>query len=186
VINQEAKRLERVVSDMLSVSEIEAGTMELRRDDVRVDAIIAELEADYAGHAVEKKITREINLPPKLPVIHADRDKIALALHNLVNNSIKYTPDGGRVIVNVDTDGDTIQVDVIDNGLGIAETDQARIFDRFYRAKDERLAGITGSGLGLALTREVVRLHGGDVSVQSQLDKGSTFSLKLPVAAKAA
>ncbi len=186
VINQEAKRLERVVSDMLSVSEIEAGTLELRKDDVRLTVLFEELEADYASAAAEKRVSLEFNLPPKLPVIDADRDKLALALHNLVNNAIKYTPEGGRVIVNVDVDGGQLRVDVIDNGMGIPESDIERIFQKFYRAKDSRLADITGSGLGLALAQEVVRLHGGEIEVQSQIDKGSTFSMTLPVLAKAA
>jgi signal transduction histidine kinase len=186
VINQEAKRLERVVNDMLSVSEIEAGTLELHRDDVRLLTIFEELEADYARVAAEKHISLEFNLPPKLPVIDADRDKLSLALHNLINNAIKYTAEGGRVIINVDVDGGYLRVDVIDNGMGIPESDIERIFQKFYRAKDSRLAEITGSGLGLALAQEVVRLHGGEIEVQSQLDKGSTFSMTVPVPKKAA
>jgi signal transduction histidine kinase len=186
VINQEAKRLERVVNDMLSVSEIEAGTLELRRDDVRLLTIFEELEADYARVAAEKHISLEFNLPPKLPVIDADRDKLSLALHNLINNAIKYTAEEGRVIINVDVDGGQLRVDVIDNGMGIPESDVERIFQKFYRAKDSRLAEITGSGLGLALAQEVVRLHGGEIEVQSQLDKGSTFTMTVPVLKKAA
>ncbi|MHC4429347.1 MAG: sensor histidine kinase [Planctomycetota bacterium] len=181
VINQEAKRLERVVSDMLSVSEIEAGTLELRRDDVRLVVLFEELEADYRGVAAEKNVTLEFNLPPKLPVIDADRDKLSLALHNLVNNAIKYTRSGGRVVVNADVEGDELRVDVIDNGIGIPEADIERIFQKFYRAKDPRLAEITGSGLGLALAQEVIRLHGGEIEVESQVDKGSTFSMTLPI-----
>ena len=111
---------------------------------------------------------------------------MALALHNLVNNAIKYTPSGGRVIVNVEVEAGELCVDVIDNGMGIPESDIERIFQKFYRAKDARLADITGSGLGLALAQEVVRLHGGEIKVQSQIDKGSTFSMTLPVRAKAA
>jgi len=186
VINQEAKRLERVVSDMLSVAEIEAGTLTLRRDDVRLDALFEDIQADYAGMAAEKNITLEFNLPPKLPVIMADRDKLALVLHNLVNNAIKYTEQGGRVIVNVDLKLDALMVDVIDNGIGIGEDDIDKVFEKFYRAKDERVGEVTGSGLGLALAQQVIRLHGGEIWVESELSKGSTFSLKLPVAAKVA
>jgi signal transduction histidine kinase len=136
--------------------------------------------------AAEKHISLEFNLPPKLPVIDADRDQLSLALHNLINNAIKYTAEGGRVIINVDVDGGYLRVDVIDNGMGIPESDIERIFQKFYRAKDSRLAEITGSGLGLALAQEVVRLHGGEIEVQSQLDKGSTFSMTVPVPKKAA
>ncbi len=186
VINQEAKRLERVVSDMLSVAEIEAGTLELRKDDVRLDAMFEELQSDYAAQANDKGIRLEFNLPPKLPVIKADRDKISLVLHNLVNNAIKYTRKGGRVIVNVDIEDGALLVDVIDTGIGIAKDDIDLVFQKFYRAKDPRVAEVTGSGLGLALARQVVRLHGGEVRVDSEPDKGSTFSVRLPIPARAA
>ncbi len=186
VINQEAQRLERVVSDMLSVAEIEAGTLALRKDDVRLDALFEEIQGDYAGVAAEKNITLEFNLPPKLPVIMADRDKLALVLHNLVNNAIKYTQQGGRVIVNVDLKMDSLMVDVIDNGIGIGADDLDKVFEKFYRARDERVGEVIGSGLGLALAQQVIRLHGGEIWVESELSKGSTFSVKLPVATRVA
>ncbi len=174
------------MADMLSVSEIEAGTMQLRKDDVRLDAFFEELEADYGSQARDKEITLEFNLPPKLPVIQADRDKIGLALHNLIGNAIKYTPRGGRVVVTVDVKDGRLLVDIADTGIGIASDELGRIFEKFYRAKDPKVADVTGSGLGLALAREVVRLHGGDIEVNSQPEKGSTFSVTLTVSAKAA
>lgn len=186
VINQEARRLEGIVSDMLSVSEIEAGTMQLHKDDVHLAALFEDLRADYAAQAKEKKIELAIELPPKLPIVQADREKLELALHNLVNNAIKYTDKGGHVEVRVDATDDGLVVEVIDNGIGIAEADVGRVFERFYRAKDPRIAGITGSGIGLALAREVVRLHGGDIRVESQPQQGSTFTLSLPLGSKAA
>ena len=186
VINQETRRLERVVNDMLSVAEIEAGSIELRKDDVRLDALFEEMQAECSALAKEKGTALEFNLPPKLPVIKGDRDKLTLALHNILNNAIKYTPQGGRITVNVDAENDEVTVDIIDNGIGISEEDMVRIFTRFGRANDPRVAEITGSGLGLSLAREIVRLHGGEIRVESQLDKGSTFSVRLPVHAKAA
>ena len=144
-------------------------------------------KADYSGQASEKNITLEFKLPPKLPVIQADRDKIGLALHNLVNNALKYTPAGGRVEVKVDVKDGSMTIEVVDSGIGIAEVDIAQIFDRFYRAKDPKVSEVTGSGLGLALAREVIRLHGGDIHVESEVGKGSTFSVILPAtSAKAA
>ena len=186
VITQEAMRLERVVADMLSVAEIEAGTLELKNDDVQLSTLVEELQSDYNNQAREKDITLELNLPPKLPTIRADRDKMALALRNVVDNAIKYTPQGGRVVVNVDVLDDTLTVDVIDNGIGIDEPDIGRIFETFYRAQDAKVADVVGSGLGLALAREIIRLHGGDIRVESEIDKGSMFSVTLPISAKAA
>ncbi len=186
VINTESRRLERIVADMLSVAEIEAGSLQLRRDDVRLRDMFTQLENDYRAQAADKNITFALNLPPKLPVVQGDQDKLVLALHNLVGNALKYTPDGGQVKVNVECDDGQISVEVADTGIGIGEDDAAHVFDKFYRAKDKRLGEITGSGLGLALAREVVRMHGGDITVESELNKGSRFTMTLPALAEAA
>jgi signal transduction histidine kinase len=181
VISSETRRLERIVQDMLSVSEIEAGSLALRRDDVRLDELFTELNQDYRRQAGEKQIVLTFDLPPKLPVLNADRDKLLLALHNLIGNALKYTPQGGSVTVRVSADdAGGVRVDVSDTGIGISEEDQARVFERFYRAKDKRIAHVTGTGIGLTLARDVIRLHGGDIGVESELNKGSTFTLTLP------
>jgi len=186
VINQEARRLERVVSEMLSVSEIEAGSLRLKMDDVRLDALFDDLRSDYVPQAQEKSIRLEFKLPPKLPVIHGDRDKILLAVHNLVGNALKYTPEGGSVVVNVEADGTQLIFSVADTGFGISDEDADRIFERFYRAKDPRVEKITGTGLGLTLAREVIRLHGGEITLKTEINKGSTFTLTQPISAEAA
>ena len=180
VINQESRRLERIVGDMLSVAEIEAGSLKLRAGDVRLETLFEELEADFQGQAKDKNLTLRFQMPPKLPVMRGDRDKIVLALHNLVGNAIKYTPTGGEVQVKIDADEEKLTVAVSDTGIGISEEETELVFEKFYRAKDKRVSGITGSGLGLALAREVVRLHGGDITVRSQVDQGSTFTMTVP------
>jgi PAS domain S-box-containing protein len=186
VINIETRRLERMVGEMLSVAEIEAGSLKIKTDDVRLDAVFHELEADYKPQAAEKKITLKFDLPPKFPVITGDRDRLMLALHNLIANALKYTPSGGNVIVTVKSEATKLTVTVVDSGIGIEEKEHALIFEKFYRAKDPRVTKITGTGLGLALAREVARLHGGDIIVQSVIDRGSTFTLTVPLTAQAA
>jgi signal transduction histidine kinase len=186
VINQESRRLERIVGDMLSVSEIEAGSFKLRSSEVRLDALFDELREDYQAQAADKKIDLIFDLPPKYPVMHGDRDKVMLALHNLLGNALKYTPEGGAVTMRVAADAKGLTVDVTDTGIGIAPEETELIFERFYRSKDKRLGDITGTGLGLTLAREVVRLHGGDITVRSQLNQGSTFTLTIPLVAEAA
>lgn len=183
VINQETGRLERMVGDLLSVAEIEAGSLKVSRDDVRLDQLLHEMVADYQSQAKEKDITLSLNLPPKLPVIQGDRDKLMVAVQNLLGNALKYTPDGGQVTVHAEAEKGKFVVEVSDTGIGIASEDIDRIFEKFCRAHDKRVTKITGSGLGLALAREIARLHGGDIIAQSQLDQGSTFTLTLPVAA---
>ncbi len=181
VINQESLRLERIVSDMLSVSEIEAGSIKLRSDDVRLDTLFDDLAAEFSPQAREKGLALAFEIPPKLPVIHADRDKIAQALHNLIANAIKYTPAGGRVDVKVDVNNARLSVDVTDTGFGIAPQEQELVFEKFYRAQDKRVRDVVGTGLGLPLAREVARLHGGELTLRSELNKGSTFTLSVPI-----
>jgi PAS domain S-box-containing protein len=180
VINQETRRLERIVGEMLSISEIEAGAFTVNRTDIYSDQIFKELQEDYAEQATEKQISLSFNLPPKLPAIKGDRDKIVVAMHNLISNALKYTPRGGKVSVTAEVKEDLLVVEVADTGIGISEDDQQRVFEKFMRGQDPRVEKVTGTGLGLTLAREVVRLHGGSITLQSELNKGSTFTLTLP------
>lgn len=180
VINNETQRLERLVQDMLSVAEIESGSMSLHTGDVRLTQLLDDLKSDYVAQAKDKQIALKFEMPPKLPVIKGDRDKLSLAIHNIVGNALKYTPDGGSVCVKVSWEQDEVRIAVEDSGIGIKDDEQGLIFDKFYRAKDRRVSDITGTGLGLTLARDVVRLHGGDISLRSEMDKGSTFTIALP------
>lgn len=184
-LNLETRRLERMVGEMLSVAQIEAGSMSLSNDDIRLDKVFEELQHDYKKQAVEKSITLTFDLPPKFPVVLGDRDKLMITLHNMIGNALKYTPAKGTVIVAVRADASRLVVDVTDTGIGINPDEQQKIFEKFYRAKDPRVDKITGTGLGLALAREIARLHNGDIIVSSELNKGSTFSLNLPISPQA-
>ena len=185
-INQESQRLERIVGDMLSVSEIEAGSIRLNHTDVRTEKLLEDLKGEYAASAEEKQIELKFDLPPKLPVFSGDRDKVAIAIHNLLGNAIKYTPEKGEVTVKAEEDGGMLRIEFIDSGIGIDPAEHDKVFEKFYRASDKRVDSITGTGLGLALAREIVRLHGGDITLDSQVGKGSTFTLTLPAAMRAA
>ncbi|MBX9735494.1 MAG: PAS domain-containing protein [Phycisphaerales bacterium] len=185
IVSGESRRLERMVGDMLSISEIEAGTLTLHMGDARLGQLIDDLRQDFQMQAKDKEIKLAFNVPPKLPVIHADRDKLVLTLGNLIGNALKYTPSGGDVTVTIKTPAGQLLVDVTDSGIGIAPEEQELVFERFYRSKDQRVEKITGTGLGLALARQVARLHGGDITISSQLNKGSTFTLSLPTGAPA-
>jgi signal transduction histidine kinase len=186
LLNTESRRLERIVSDMLNVSEIEAGAMKLRLDDVKLDRVLADLARDLKPQADAKNIKFVLEMPPKFPQLRGDRDKLMLAMHNLVGNAIKYTPEGGTVRVFVEDDAKQFRLSISDTGIGISAVELPKLFNRFYRAQDARVSKITGTGLGLVLSRDVARLHGGDVTVQSELDKGSTFTISLPIVNDAA
>lgn len=155
--------------------------MALKKDDIRLDSLFGDLQGDYAALAAEKQITMEFDLPPKMPVIQGDREKLAVVVQNLLGNAIKYTPEGGEVRVFVEMSERELTLEVSDSGIGISEEDVEKVFEKFYRANDPRVGDITGSGLGLALTSEIVRLHGGDLTVESELNEGSTFKMTLPI-----
>jgi signal transduction histidine kinase len=181
VINEETQRLERTVSEILSASQIEAGSFELRNDDVHIDQLLQQVQADHDPQAKERKITLEFELPPKLPVLQADRDKISLVLHNLLGNALKYTLEGGRVVVTAAVEKGRLSVAVSDTGVGISADEHERVFEKFYRCKNPLTVNVNGSGLGLAIARDVARLHGGDITLDSEPGKGSTFTLTLPI-----
>ncbi|MEM7681367.1 MAG: ATP-binding protein [Planctomycetota bacterium] len=182
VIQQESRRLETIVQDMLSISEIEAGGRSLRIDDVPLGAMLEQMRLEFAAQAEAAQLELRLELPPKLPPVRGDRDKLGVAIHNLIGNAVKYTPAGGAVSIAVEHEGRMLRVAVSDTGIGISEADQAKLFQRFFRAEDKRVRDVQGTGLGLALAREVVRLHDGDIEVQSTPGQGATFTLEIPVA----
>jgi signal transduction histidine kinase len=110
-----------------------------------------------------------------------DKDKINTTLVNLLGNAAKYTPEGGRVALKVKTADGALVIDVEDTGVGIAAEELPRVFEKFFRSADPRVQQECGTGLGLPLAREVVRLHGGELTATSQLNKGSTFTVTLPL-----
>ncbi len=180
VINQEVRRLERVVSDMLSVSEMEAGALSIQEGEARLDQLFEELKLEFEHQAKDKGVTLKFTLPPKLPVIKGDRDKLLQAYHNVLGNAIKYTPQGGEVTLSADQTDEGLIVTVRDTGVGISEADKQRIFERFYRTDDVRASGAQGTGLGLTLAKEIMLCHEGLIDVDSTPGKGSVFTLSLP------
>jgi signal transduction histidine kinase len=180
VINQEVRRLERVVSDMLSVSEMEAGALSIQEGEARLDQLFEELRQEFEHQAQTKGITLKFTLPPKLPVIKGDRDKLLQAYHNVLGNAIKYTPQGGEVTLSADCGDQGLTITIRDTGVGIAEADRQRIFERFYRTDDVRASGTQGTGLGLTLAKEIMLCHEGTIDVDSQPGKGSVFTMSLP------
>ena len=181
VISKEARRLERIVTDLLSVAELESGSMRLNIDDVRLGDLMGELEGDFRQQAQSKGIDLRFDLPPRVPMLRGDPDRFELVLYNLVGNALKYTPEGGRVDVRVEEAEGMVEVAVSDTGIGIDPSEVERVFDRFYRASDGRVGEIEGTGLGLTIAREIARRHGGDIGVDSEPGKGSVFTLRVPV-----
>ncbi|MDB5388882.1 MAG: hypothetical protein JWM11_4528 [Planctomycetaceae bacterium] len=181
IINSEATRLARFVEELLNVSQMEAGAMSLVRSEVETERLLLDVAEKVRPQMVQKQITFETLLPPKLPKLHVDKDKFVGALVNLLSNAAKYTPDNGRVALKVVTGVKDIQISVEDTGFGISEEELPKLFTKFYRSADVRVRDVPGSGLGLAFAQEVARLHGGKLVVHSELDKGSQFTMTVPI-----
>jgi len=180
-INSEATRLARFVDDLLSVGSMEMGSLSIERHPVDTLRMIDEVVEKVQPLIEEKSITFDLEVPAKLPELRADKDKLVAAIVNLLGNAVKYSPPGRNVGLKVKVADDYLQIDVEDTGFGIAEEELPKVFDKFFRSGDQRVLKETGSGLGLSLVREIAKLHGGEATVTSELNMGSTFSITLPV-----
>lgn len=181
VIHGEADRLARFVDDLLTVDRMEAGAMEIDEIETNLERILDDIEDKLGSQVDYKKQELEILTPAKLPSLILDKEKVTGALINLLGNAIKYTPEGGRIQFAVNMTDSHISFSVKDSGIGIAPDEVDRIFDKFFRSDDPRVRDVTGTGLGLAFTQEVARLHGGKLTVESELNEGSTFTMTLPL-----
>lgn len=184
VIVAESQRLGRLVDQMLSVGQMEAGAMIANRHELEILPIVQYAIDQMGGHASQKNIKLLTALAPKLPTVQGDRDKLQAAVVNLIGNAVKYTDPDGEVTVRASVEDRWILIDVEDTGQGIADDEQSKVFDKFFRGSGVEESGERGNGLGLSFVKEVARLHGGDVSVASKLGEGSTFTLRLPVGGK--
>jgi signal transduction histidine kinase len=179
-LEREAGRLSRVIADLLDLSRLEGEAGE--RAEVRFDSIAAD-EADRHRRRAERAgVSVEVTTDGPVSVIGSARD-LALLVRNLVENAIQYTRPGGSVSVSVGVDrrGGAV-LEVRDSGIGIPSKDQSRIFERFYRVDRARSRQTGGTGLGLSIVKHVAENHGGTVTVESELGRGSTFTVRLPVA----
>lgn len=180
-IQSEATRLGRFVDDLLDVTRMQAGSMTLDKHEVDLMRLFHEACEKLQGQVKQKNIRFQVELPEKLPKLSADKHKLTASLVNLLGNAVKYTPDGGEVKLIVSIQDSNLEVVVEDTGIGISNEELGRVFEKFFRSDDERVRQLTGSGIGLAFTKEVARLHGGDVTVHSELDKGTRFTMSLPI-----
>jgi two-component system phosphate regulon sensor histidine kinase PhoR len=181
-INSEATRLARLIDDLLSISSMEVGALSLARQETDMERLFHEVLDKVRPQMAQKDISLRSSLGEKLPKMRVDKDKIMGTLVNLLGNAAKYTPEGGQVHFKVQVKQDTLQIDVEDTGFGISAEELPKVFDKFFRSSDPRVQQQTGSGLGLSLVQEVVRLHGGKLGVQSELNKGTRFTVTLPLA----
>jgi len=168
-----------LINDILDLSKIEAGQFSLSLDDYSVDELVRGVYGAVESLAAEKNLSLSTRVPPGLPPARGDERRLAQALLNLVGNAIKFT-DKGEVAIEVAADEDVYTFSVRDTGPGIAEADQAKIFDEFQQVDSSITKAKSGSGLGLAIARRIVEMHGGRIWVDSSIGRGATFSFTAP------
>ncbi|ANB61245.1 ATP-binding protein [Anoxybacteroides amylolyticum] len=180
-IYQEAKRLTALINDFLDVQRMEAGrqTYDKKYEDI-VPIIQNVIETQKVNTAIHQFV---IEKETDQTIVLGDRDKLAQVFTNLLSNAVKYSPDGGKVTVRIYAKGDRLAIDVTDEGLGIPADALPHLFTKFYRVDNSDRRRIGGTGLGLAIVKEIVKAHDGEVTVTSEVKKGSTFTVSLPVVA---
>jgi len=180
IIQSSGRHLLSLINDILDLSKIEAGRMELELSQFDVEMAVDNTVTLVRDRAARHDLTLTVEVEPDLPPAVGDERKIKQILLNLLSNAVKFTPDGGRIGVRAGRTDGGIEVAVTDTGVGIAPEDQAAIFEEFRQVGSDYVRKREGTGLGLALTRRFVELHGGQVRVESELGKGSTFTFTLP------
>ena len=202
LIYRSAGKLNRLVDQLLDISSIEAGKMKLKTSCQKLFPVIRHIVSSFQSFAEKKKISLTLDIPPEEITLYLDIDKIDKILSNILSNALKFTPERGKVKVVISVTGSSsiepeilstqkeseetpvigsVEISVSDTGIGIPEEQLDKIFDRFYQIDNKFSKEYEGTGIGLSLTKELVNLHKGKISVESQEGKGSTFRIMLPL-----
>jgi signal transduction histidine kinase len=182
-IHNNIERMSLLVSDLSDISRIETGQLkvDVRRLDLR--ALLPEALGGLRTEIEDRQQTLLLQLPADLPYVGGDEARLVQIISNLVSNAHKYSPAGSTITLSAQSEPGRVRVSVADQGYGISSADQARLFTQFFRSEEPQIREQTGWGLGLYITRRLIELMGGEISVQSETGQGSTFSFTVPVAA---
>ena len=180
IIERQSNRLNNLIEDLLHLSKIESQEVKMNFRDINLEKLIKKIIQEYKDKIDKKKHKISLSFPSQLPLIRADIENIELALSNLLNNAIHYTPEKGRISISVSERINDIYIQISDNGIGISEEHLPRLFERFYRVNKDRSREFGGTGLGLAIVKHIIKAHHGIIGVKSQPGKGSTFYFTLP------
>jgi signal transduction histidine kinase len=182
VVDRNSQRLLELVGDLLFLAQVDAGKFTIEHEDVELASVVRESLEACKPIAEAKGIELRDSVEDVPPVV-GDRARLAQVLDNLVTNALKFTPSGGRVAVSLAREADRIRLDVADTGIGIASSEQSRLFERFFRSSTATENAIPGTGLGLSITKAIVERHGGRISVASAENEGTTVRVELPLEA---
>jgi len=178
-----SERMQHIVNDMLTLAQADAGTLEITQEKIDFSLLLQEVGQDHLMLFSKRNINLDMHIQDDLEIM-GDQRRIERVFYNLLNNAFRYAPEGSMVTLSAHASGESVLVQVIDQGPGVAEEAQAHLFERFYRADDARnnQKG-EGAGLGLAICKHIVLAHQGEISVQSKLGEGATFKVWLPLSA---
>jgi PAS domain S-box-containing protein len=180
-IFNDADRVNRLIGDMLDLDRMESGRMSIRTADVDINEVLSDAIA-RAGSS--PSVEFKADLDPRLPIVVGDRDRLIQVVSNLVNNAVKYSPDGGTVTLTSRAEGGFALISVTDTGVGIPPDEIGHVFERFRRVRSGAAQSIPGTGLGLTIVKQIVEMHGGKIWVESAVGHGSAFHFTLPLAAE--
>ncbi len=181
-IMSSGKHLLDLINDVLDLSKIESGKVELKLTNIALSDVVELLRSTMTPMTAQKKQSLIVDVEDGLPPLHADEAKVRQVFFNLLSNATKFTPDGGTLKVEAVRKGNWCQVSVIDNGIGIKQEERERIFEAFYRVDTPLTKERGGTGLGLAVVRQIIEKHGGQIWVETEYGKGSRFMFTLPLA----
>ncbi len=183
VMERHSKRLDSLAEDLLTLAQLESANPNLQLGDIDLSSFFAELVRDWEKRLANKQLKVIVDVPPDLPMIRGDRVRLQEALHNLLDNAVKYSREHSEIRLMARRRDEKIVMSVGDNGIGISNEDLPRIFERFYRADKARSAeNIRGTGLGLAIVKHIAQSHRGYVEAESEIGKGTTIRVVLPIA----
>lgn len=174
----ELNRLGNLVSDLENLAKVESDNLKLNKTPINLREMTKKVLWNYEKELRDRNLSVEVE--GNCSLVYADRDRIGQVLVNLISNAVKYTPDGGEIRITLSDTEDSVVFNIRDSGIGIPEAEIPYIFERFYRADKSRNRNTGGSGIGLAIVKSVVSAHGGAVDVESRLNEGSNFIVKLP------
>lgn len=179
-INEETDRLTALIHNLLSISRIDMGDLTLNKGLVKTDWLAGDSISAIESAAQNKHIVLEKNFPETFPSLVGDKELLKVAIINILNNAVKYTPENGKITFSLSDQNGLAIFDVVDTGHGISKEDLAHIFDKSFRSTDPHVREQTGSGLGLAIASEIIHLHGGEIEVESEPGEGTHFSIRIP------
>ena len=180
IMLKQAQRLNRLVEDLMTISKIELGEMNFRFEDVLLTDVISSVVTLLEAKAAVKKISIDNHVPEKMPLIKADRDRLSQVFVNVLDNAVKFTPEGGQVTIQTEEKAGGIVVTIGDTGMGISREEIQRLGERFYRVDKTRSRELGGTGLGLSIVKHLMLVHGGKMEIESQLGRGTKVSLFFP------